>query len=248
MDINTIERNRKFNFFTVSFAFAIGLLMIFLVINTMNRAFFLIVFDLLLIAVMTAIYIALRTFKSHMIVYRVGMAIGTAGFLYLATEGGEAYNLLYSLFFIPLLLFFFFSKKEGLFWCTAFFLTLSFILLVPVFHFTYDPINAMYCLVPMLAVIIVAYQIESSRKQYANMFIEEQLKLTKEKEFLAKALEEIKILNGLLPICSFCKKIRDDKGYWEQIENYIRSHSEAEFSHSICPDCAKKHYAEFLDK
>ena len=62
---------------------------------------------------------------------------------------------------------------------------------------------------------------------------------------LKKAISEIKQLSGFLPICSHCKKIRDDKGYWSQIESYIRDHSDAEFSHSICPDCAKKHYPEF---
>lgn len=57
-----------------------------------------------------------------------------------------------------------------------------------------------------------------------------------------KALEEIKTLKGFLPICASCKKIRDDQGYWNQIESYIRDHSEAEFSHSICPECAKTLY------
>ena len=61
---------------------------------------------------------------------------------------------------------------------------------------------------------------------------------------LKKALIEVKKLSGLLPICSHCKKIRDDKGYWYQIESYIRDHSEAEFSHSICQECAKKYYSD----
>ena len=64
-------------------------------------------------------------------------------------------------------------------------------------------------------------------------------------ETLEETLAEVKTLSGLLPICSHCKKIRDDKGYWNQIETYIRRHSGAEFSHGICPDCAKKHYPEF---
>jgi len=57
-----------------------------------------------------------------------------------------------------------------------------------------------------------------------------------------KTEKELKVLRGILPICASCKKIRDDKGYWAQIESYIREHSEAEFSHSLCPDCAKKLY------
>jgi len=59
---------------------------------------------------------------------------------------------------------------------------------------------------------------------------------------LQEALAKIKRLKGLLPICAYCKKIRDDQGYWNQIEAYIAEHSEADFSHSICPECAEKLY------
>lgn len=59
---------------------------------------------------------------------------------------------------------------------------------------------------------------------------------------LKKALSEVKRLSGLLPICSSCKKIRDDEGYWRQIEQYIGERSEAEFTHGFCPDCAEKLY------
>ncbi|MGE5700749.1 MAG: hypothetical protein ACM31N_11890 [Deltaproteobacteria bacterium] len=62
---------------------------------------------------------------------------------------------------------------------------------------------------------------------------------------LRDALARVKTLSGLLPICASCKKIRDDKGYWNQIETYIKERSEAEFSHSICPECRKKLYPEF---
>ena len=64
---------------------------------------------------------------------------------------------------------------------------------------------------------------------------------------LQEAVSQVKTLSGLLPICASCKKIRDDKGYWNQIEEYIRDHSEAKFSHSICPDCVKKMYPEFYE-
>ena len=59
-----------------------------------------------------------------------------------------------------------------------------------------------------------------------------------------QAVSELKVLGGLLPICASCKKIRDDQGYWSQIESYIRDHSEAQFSHGICPDCARAIYPE----
>ncbi|MGD0283619.1 MAG: CHASE sensor domain-containing protein [Dissulfurispiraceae bacterium] len=64
---------------------------------------------------------------------------------------------------------------------------------------------------------------------------------------LQEALAEVKQLSGLLPICSSCKKIRDDKGYWTQIESYISEHSEALFTHAICPECGKKLYPEYYD-
>ena len=56
---------------------------------------------------------------------------------------------------------------------------------------------------------------------------------------LQRALTEVKTLGGLLPICAHCKKVRDDAGYWTQIEVYVRDRSEAEFSHGICPDCLR---------
>lgn len=61
---------------------------------------------------------------------------------------------------------------------------------------------------------------------------------------LKDSLSQVKKLGGLLPICASCKKIRDDKGYWKQIETYIRDHSEADFSHSICPECARTLYPD----
>ena len=62
---------------------------------------------------------------------------------------------------------------------------------------------------------------------------------------LQEALKEIKTLRGILPFCSFCKKIRDDKGYWEKVDVYIHKYSQADISHSICPDCLKKHYPDY---
>ena len=67
-------------------------------------------------------------------------------------------------------------------------------------------------------------------------------------EELQNALEEVNLLSGFLPICASCKKIRDDKGYWNQIESYLMDHSGVEFSHGICPDCAKELYPDTYKK
>ncbi|HRT05209.1 MAG TPA: PAS domain S-box protein [Kiritimatiellia bacterium] len=87
------------------------------------------------------------------------------------------------------------------------------------------------CILSSIADITARKQAEQERER-----------LVAERE---KALAEIKVLGGLLPICMSCKKIRDDQGYWNQIETYIRSHSQAEFSHSLCPECAHKLYPEY---
>ncbi|MFH1929081.1 MAG: response regulator [Chloroflexota bacterium] len=75
--------------------------------------------------------------------------------------------------------------------------------------------------------------------------------LTEERERLIvelqKALAAVKVLAGLIPICASCKKIRTDEGYWEAIEVYIRDHSEADFTHSICPECVEKLYGDELE-
>ena len=81
-----------------------------------------------------------------------------------------------------------------------------------------------------------------------NRDITERIKMTEERDRLIddlqKALANVEVLNGLLPICASCKKIRDDKGYWNQIEAYISNHSKAQFSHGLCPDCARKLYPD----
>jgi PAS domain S-box-containing protein len=78
--------------------------------------------------------------------------------------------------------------------------------------------------------------------------ISDRKKAEKEREDLITRLQasltEIKSLRGILPICTFCKNVRDDKGYWEQVDIYLNKHSEADISHSICPECVKKHYPD----
>ena len=63
---------------------------------------------------------------------------------------------------------------------------------------------------------------------------------------LQRAIAEVKTLKGIIPICASCKNIRDDKGYWNQVEEYVQNHTDAEFSHGICPDCMEKLYPEYM--
>ena len=106
-----------------------------------------------------------------------------------------------------------------------------------------SPYNIYYRVIAMAVGLIILsilciQQREMTSRQKAEKAREE---LIRE---LQKAFSEVKQLSGLLPICSYCKKIRDDKGYWNQIESYIHEHSEAQFSHGICQECAKIHYPD----
>ena len=67
-------------------------------------------------------------------------------------------------------------------------------------------------------------------------------------EKLQKAAAEIRTLQGIIPICMHCKQIRDDQGFWNRVESYIEHHTDAKFSHGVCPDCQKKHYSGLLKK
>ena len=96
--------------------------------------------------------------------------------------------------------------------------------------FTLDMIHFFEGIAASIGVALMRKQAEEERERLISK--------------LEKALSEVKILSGLLPICASCKNIRDDKGYWNQIESYIRDHSEAEFSHGLCPACAKILYPE----
>ena len=76
------------------------------------------------------------------------------------------------------------------------------------------------------------------------LFMQEQ----EAKKQLEMAMAEVKVLRGIIPICSFCKKIRNDQGYYEAIEAYVKRHTEADFSHTYCPECAKVHYSDLQEE
>ena len=85
-----------------------------------------------------------------------------------------------------------------------------------------------------------------ARIEVGSRIISLQNRLADKVQELREALNHVKTLQGILPICSYCKKIRDDQNYWQQVEEYVSSRSEALFSHSICPECMKKHYPQFM--
>lgn len=91
---------------------------------------------------------------------------------------------------------------------------------------------------------LTAEQSQSMRKLLQTLArqIMAQLEFRRTAADLASALSELKTLQGMLPICAHCKNVRNDAGYWESVESYVEAHSEADFSHGICPTCMKVHY------
>jgi hypothetical protein len=81
-------------------------------------------------------------------------------------------------------------------------------------------------------------------EELKRQVVEKTCELEKTNQELKIAFDEIKTLRGIIPICSNCKKIRDDQGFWQQVESYVTEHTEASFSHGICPNCIEKLYGD----
>jgi ABC-type nickel/cobalt efflux system permease component RcnA len=102
----------------------------------------------------------------------------------------------------------------------------------------------------LISLIIITLLVHLVVKEYQKERLRSQLlyqQTLSDKQALEKAFAEIKVLKGILPICSFCKKIRDDNNQWHTMEHYIAHHSQAEFSHGVCADCGKKHYPDHFE-
>ncbi|AGF78007.1 ABC-type phosphate/phosphonate transport system, periplasmic component [Desulfocapsa sulfexigens DSM 10523] len=112
---------------------------------------------------------------------------------------------------------------------------------------TQHMIQTVIIFILLISIVLMAVKIYKS-----NIILSKKIEAHKQAEAelerhvkeLNKAFDEIKTLQGILPLCSFCKKVRDDKGYWEQVDVYIHKNSDANISHGICPDCMKEHYPE----
>ncbi len=91
----------------------------------------------------------------------------------------------------------------------------------------------------IIALVIILYKFRVRQVKKHNQELQEKVN---------EQIAQLKILDGLLPICSYCKKVRDDHGYWSQVEAYIQERSQAKFSHGICPECIKKHFPQYSDK
>lgn len=100
--------------------------------------------------------------------------------------------------------------------------------------FISKPVNSIELLARVSSALLLKQEMDRRKNR--------ELELRRSNEELQKALKEVKVLRGLIPMCASCKKIRNDGGFWQQLEEYLGEHSEAEFSHGLCQPCIKKLY------
>jgi hypothetical protein len=96
------------------------------------------------------------------------------------------------------------------------------------------PVNSIELLARVSSALLLKQEMDRRKNR--------ELEVRRSNELLQKALKEVKVLRGLIPICASCKMIRNDGGFWQQLEEYLGEHSEAEFSHGLCQPCIKKLY------
>jgi hypothetical protein len=112
-------------------------------------------------------------------------------------------------------------------------------------YFTF--VIATLVILTVIDLILQAHDLEKRRLHQTQRILEDKMEdLERTNRDVRAALSKVKTLSGLLPICSSCKNIRNDQGYWDRIESYIQRHSDAEFSHGICPQCARKLYPDLM--
>lgn len=243
-DADSVERTRRRQLIGLLTSFGIPVILLFGVVDYLegDRIEFLV--DVTLAAILMAGLVAIFKYNKDRSTYRVALNMLALGVLYNVYIGAGNEAALYWVFLLPPLLFFFLGRRDGLISVGLVLLLMSLLLFLPgrVHAYDYGMKTGLRFFPSLFFVAVVGYGLESSRYRFSDMLRREREELLDEKANLEKALKQIKTLRGLLPMCASCKKIRDDSGYWKQIEAYLYEHSDAKFSHGICPDCAKKLY------
>jgi hypothetical protein len=241
-----VERTRRRQLIGLLTSFGIPAILIFGVVDYVEGDTIEFLVDVSLVAILAVGLVAIFKYNKDRTAYLVGLNMLALAVLYNVAIGAGNESALYWVFLLPSLLFFFQGRRAGLFSVGVVFLLLSLLLFQPGLVHAHDyGLNTGLRFLPSLFfVAVMGYGLESSRYRFSDMLRKEHEELLDEKVNLEKALKQIKTLHGLLPMCASCKKIRDDSGYWKQIEAYLYEHSDAKFSHGICPDCAKELYPD----
>lgn len=183
-----------------------------------------------LAAILATLVLLMSRLRDVQGLFRGTVLLGIGLTLYwTATGGGDGFVFIW-LYTIPLIVFFLFGGSEGAIWVVASFVILLLLFFGELGSQSHDPAMSLRFLATYGIVAVLGFGLEASRRRYYQ-------ELLAEKTALEDALADARILSGMLPICAVCKSIRDDRGYWSQIETYVGRHSEAEFSLGLCPEC-----------
>lgn len=244
LDLNTVEVLRKRHFFFLCVAVALPIIITFGVIDFLEQDWAELVMDIVLFSTLCLGVFVIWLGWSTMLVYRIGLLVVSAVLLYSVAIASGLESILYWIFALPILFVFFLEQREGILWSLLFWLLLALIFFAPLpfSDHTYGASTAGRFLAALLFVIIIAFGLESSRRYFSQALADRNAEVEEERRRLEIALAEVQVLSGLLPICANCHKIRNDKGYWQDVAVYLNEHTGVDFSHGICPDCMVKLY------
>lgn len=201
--------------------------------------------DLMVVAVLSVVIPVLRRSESDLIYYRISLA--AVSILFLTNVAFSRTQLLGNdilwLYAYPMVVFFLMGRKEGIVWVVFLIAPISLMIQFRPWPSIYDysPAFRLRFIFSIVLVSLFAWWFEYLRYWFYN-------RLKEQKRALVAASREIRTLSGLIPICASCKKIRDDKGYWQAVEKYVSDHTDAQFSHSICDDCLRQSEPELFDR
>lgn len=256
-----IEVLRKIFLLNLIIIFGNFFLLLLGTIALIQKDFILGTVDFIIFSFLVWLFFSLRKARNHNVVSIIGTTTIGVFYFFLIAYGGISNTAYVWAFTYPLISLFLLGSKFGTIFSLLLLVMSSFVFVVgeKVSFFTSYSIDLIIRFIPSyIAVYLFAFVMEKIREivQYrlknSNIELEKTVdeleKTNNEKEGLIRELHnkinEVNTLRGILPLCSFCKKIRDDKGYWEQVDVYIHKYSQADISHSVCPECAKEQYPD----
>jgi len=216
------------------------------------------IIDFTMLIVLAGLFSFLRKSKNHNLVGLIGTVILGAFYFFLIAYGGVSKSAYVWLFTYPLISLFLLGIRLG---TTLSFVLLGSVTVIFVFgtkipYFTSYNTDLILRIVPAYIIIILfAFVMEKVRKITQNRLTFTNIELEAANEDKGKLIHELqhriselKVLQGIVPMCANCKKIRNDSGFWEQVEKYFQERSDTKFSHSICPECRKELYGDLSNE
>jgi hypothetical protein len=239
-DVDQEEKRRRV-LLSVFLLCGIIFLLLFALFHFLNSNFPTLLINILTSIIFSVCLVRLQNTNNSKLIFRFATTTFIILLLYLLMSEGEDGSAILWMYSFPIVIFLLVGKIEGLFWLTILFsVAIAILYFHPPHTFHYQIGTKMRFPLSFLLVSLFSYYIEAIR-------LSTHITLMEEVKQSQKYLDEIKTLQGILPICSHCKKIRNDEGIWNQLESYITQHSGAEFTHSVCPVCIKELYPDLAD-